>query len=142
MIDVCFLVWCFGQALIRSERITFTYQLPHDDRTIERVFAYERSWVVAGFMQQSDTSNAVFAGVLPITMTLFGGNVCLQGGTVFSSADVPRYGTHANFMASARVRLTSRVAIAYWHWSNANLTGSNPSVNALGVSLRLRGHGP
>jgi Lipid A 3-O-deacylase (PagL) len=41
-------------------------------------------------------------------------------------------------MARAQVRLTDRVAITYWHWSNANIRGSNPSINVSGVSVRLR----
>jgi hypothetical protein len=102
------------------------------------VFACEFPWLVAGFVQQNTTRNAVFGGVVPLTITLFKGAVSLEGGAILASADVPRNGTQFNYMAAARVRLTNRVALAYWHWSNTNVTGSNPSVNAFGVSVRLR----
>jgi hypothetical protein len=71
---------------------------------------------------------------------VFHGRVVLEGGAIVASSDVPRAGTRANFMATATVPLTHHLALAYWHWSNANIR-NNPSVNALGISLRLRTHG-
>ncbi len=137
MIGACLLMWCLGQDFVPSERVTFTHELL-DRPTTQRVFAYEIPWVVAGFVWQTGARNAVFGGALPLTITVFNGYVSLEGGAILASADVPRNGTRANFMAVARVRLTKRVALAYWHWSNAYLAGSNPSVNAVGVSIRLR----
>lgn len=136
MMGVCLLVWCLGQRVMLSDRVTFTHELLKRPTT-ERILACEFPWVVAGAVLQTGARNAVFAGVLPLTVALFHGHVLVEGGAVLASSDVPRDGTHANFMAVATVPLIHRVAIAYWHWSNGNV-GNNPSVNALGVSVRLR----
>lgn len=130
-------MWCLGQGFVPSEHVTVIRTLPNS-LTTERVFGYEFSWLVAGFVEQDAARNAVFGGAVPLTIALFDGVVSLEGGAIAASADVPRNGTHFNFMAAARVKLTNRVALAYWHWSNANVTGTNPSVNAFGVSVRLR----
>ncbi len=136
MMGACLLVWCLGQAAMPAERITFTHEML-DRPTTERMVAYELPWIIAGFVQQTGTHNAMFGGVLPLTVDLFNGHLSLDGGVIVATKTVPRDGTHANFMTVARVPLTNRLAITYWHWSNANI-GNNPSVNALGVSLRLR----
>jgi hypothetical protein len=133
---VCLLVWCLGQRLMLSDRLTFTHELFLNRPTSEAMLAYQLPWVVAGAVVQTGR-DAVFAGVLPLTAALFNGHVLLGGGAMVASTDVPRDGTRANFMATAMVPMTDRLAIAYWHWSNGNLA-NNPSVNALGVSVRLR----
>jgi hypothetical protein len=132
---VCLLVWCLGQHVTLSDRVTFTHELLKRPTT-ERILAYEIPWVVAGAVLQTGARNAVFAGVLPLTVALFHGHVLLEGGAILASSPVPRDGTHANFMATASVPITHHIDLAYWHWSNGNV-GNNPSVNALGVSVRL-----
>ncbi len=133
---VCLLVWCLGQHMMLSDRLTFTQELFLNRPTSETILAYELPWVVAGAVVQTGR-DAVFAGVLPLTAGLFHGHLLLEGGAMVASTDVPRDGTRANFMATAMVPVTDRFAIAYWHWSNGNLA-NNPSVNALGVSVRVR----
>jgi hypothetical protein len=138
MMGACLLVWCLGQRVILSDQVTFTREFLKKPTT-ERILAYEFPWVVAGAVLQTGARDAVFGGVLPLTVALFHGHVLLEGGAILASSDVPRDGSHANFMAAATVPLTHRVGIAYWHWSNGN-AGNNPSLNALGVSVRLRTH--
>jgi Lipid A 3-O-deacylase (PagL) len=61
---------------------------------------------------------------------------------VIASARVPTSGTQANFMARLQLHLTNRFAFTYWHWSNGHISDSNPGMDAVGVSVRLRGpHG-
>ncbi len=132
---VCLLVWCLGQRVMLSDRLTFTHELFLNKPTSETILAYELPWVVAGAVVQTGR-DAVFAGVLPFTAALFRGHLLLAGGAMVASTDVPQEGTRANFMGTAMVPVTHRLAIAYWHWSNGNLA-NNPSVNALGVSVRL-----
>jgi hypothetical protein len=133
---VCLLVWCLGQRLMLSDRLTFTHELLVNRPTSETILAYELPWVVVGAVVQTGR-DAVFAGVLPLTAALFHGHLLLAGGAMVASTDVPHEGTRANFLATAMVPVTDRLAIAYWHWSNGNLA-NNPSVNALGVSICLR----
>ena len=57
---------------------------------------------------------------------------------MLASDTVPAAGTHANFMARLQIELTDRFALTYWHWSNAHLGRHNPSVDSLGVTMRLR----
>lgn len=139
MLGICLLVWCLGQNAPPAERITFTNDIRDHSRT-ERVIAYEYRWMVVGAIDQTTTSNAVFAGGLPVNIQFLKGRVALAGGAIVASTTVPRGGTHANFMARVEVRLTDRIGITYWHWSNGNLGDRNPSVDSAGVTLRLRRH--
>ena len=136
MIGACLLVWCLGQGFVGSERITFSHDVRDNSRT-ERIIAFELPWVVGGFVEQSAARDAVFGGVLPLKINALNGYLSVEGGAILASAVVPRGGTHANFMARAQLRLTRHVAIAYWHWSNANLGRRNPAVDALGITVRL-----
>jgi hypothetical protein len=38
--------------------------------------------------------------------------------------------------------VSTRFAVTYWHWSNAGLSSSNPGVDAVGASVRLRVDNP
>jgi hypothetical protein len=132
---VCLLVWCVGQVLASPQSLVFA----HDILTSEdNVFAYERPWLVAGFVQQVDAQNAVFAGVVPLKIDLFNQFLSLEGGALIASVPVPPKDTRGKFMAGARLRLSDRIALMYWHWSNGALGGLHLSVNAVGVSVRLR----
>lgn len=139
MLATCFLLWCLGQSPQSVERVTFVHDVRNAART-ERIFAYERRWIVAGFVLQEDSDDAVFGGALPLNVTLFHGRLSMDGGVIVASADVPGSGTQANFMARAQFHVTDRLAITYWHWSNGNLGHSNPGVDSLGASVRLRLH--
>ena len=115
----------------------------HDVRgstVTERMIAYERPWVIAGFVQQAGGADAIFAGALPVRITAFKGFLVVEGGAVVASHEVPRTGTHANFMERVQFRVARRVSVAYSHWSNASIGDSNPGVDALGVIVRLTEH--
>jgi hypothetical protein len=94
--------------------------------------------VLVGFVEQKTARDGMFAGVLPLKVTAFNRYFSLEGGAIVATTAVPQAGTHANFMARAQLRLTDRVAIAYWHWSNGNLGQRNPAVDSLGLTVRLR----
>lgn len=137
MFSACLLVWCLGQSIAPSEGATFATDVRHSDRT-ERIYGYEMSWLVAGAVVQSTATEAVFAGALPVNVRLLGDRFTFAGGAVVASTRVPSRGTHANFMARLQLQLTDRFALTYWHWSNAHLGRHNPSVDSLGVTMRLR----
>ena len=80
----------------------------------------------------------MFGGVLPLNIRLLGDRLTFTGGVVLASNRVPSAGTHANFMARLQLELTDRFALTYWHWSNAHLGRNNPSVDSIGVTMRVR----
>ena len=137
MFGVCFLVLCLGQSPQTSERVTFSHDIRGETRT-ERIFSYERRWLIAGFVQQG-SPDAAFGGALPLRLNLFNGHVTLDAGVIVATADVPGTGTWANFMTRAQFHLSKRFAITYWHWSNGSLSDRNPGTDLLGASVRLRG---
>jgi Lipid A 3-O-deacylase (PagL) len=137
MISVCMLLWCLGQSIAPDDRVTFTNDMRHANGT-ERIFAYEMSWLVGGVVAQTPAEDAVFAGALPLNIRLLGDRLTFTGGVVIASQTVPSAGTHANFMARLQLPLTDRFALTYWHWSNAHLGQHNPSVDSIGVTLRVR----
>ncbi len=131
---VCVLVWCLGQLSPSGGQVV----LAHDILTSEdNVFAYELPWLVAGFVQQVDAENAVFGGVVPLKIDLFDHYLSLEGGALVASVPVPPKDTRGKFMAGARVRLSDRIGLMYWHWSNAALGGLHLSVNAVGLSIKV-----
>ena len=137
MLGICLLAWCLGQGSPEvSGHATFTHDIRNPRRT-EQIFAYDNQWVVAGFVHQSAGDDAAFVGTLPLTMTTLGGRLSFEGGAILASSTVPRAGTHANFMARIQLRLTDRLGLAYWHWSNGNIGEHNPSVDAVGISVRM-----
>lgn len=138
MVGVCLLVWCLGQPAAPSERITFTNDIRGGTRN-ERVASYEFRWAIGGFVQQP-SHNAVFGGVLPLAIRLFDGRLSLDGGVILASARVPAHGTAGNFMTRVQLQVTSRIALTYWHWSNASLSDRNPGADFVGASVRLRSH--
>ena len=138
---VCLLVWCLGQGVASAERVTFTNDVRDQSRS-ERIFAYEFGPIVGGVVTQTPAADAMFAGLLPVQINLGRGLLVVEGGAVIASANVPRGGTQANFMARAQLRLTNRVSIVYWHWSNGELGDRNPAVDSIGVSVRLRNAHP
>jgi hypothetical protein len=137
MISACLLLWCLGQPIAPADRATLATDVRHSNRT-ERLFGYELSWLVAGAVMQTTAPDAVFAGVLPLNIRLLGDRLMFTGGAVLASDTVPAAGTHANFMARLQLELTDRFALTYWHWSNAHLGRHNPSVDSVGVTMRLR----
>jgi hypothetical protein len=138
MISACFLLWCLGQPIAPGNGITFASDIRHTDRT-ERIMAYEVSWLVGGVVSQTTAEDAVFGGALPLNIRLLGDRLTFTGGAVLASTTVPAAGTHANFMARLQLQLTNRFAVTYWHWSNAHMGRHNPSVDSLGVTMRVRG---
>jgi hypothetical protein len=136
VLTVCFLLWCAGQQATPAERVTFTKDFRHSDRD-ERVIGYERNFFVFGAVDQTTAEDAVFAGALPVNIR-FGSRFSFAGGAIVASTRVPRAGTNANFMARLQLDLTSRFSLSYWHWSNAHLGNHNPSVDSIGVTMRLR----
>jgi hypothetical protein len=114
MLATCFLLWCLGQSPHPVQQVTFTHDVRNAART-ERIFAYERRWLVAGLVLQEDSRDAVFGGALPLNVTLLHGRLSMDGGVVVASNDVPGRGTQANFMARAQFHLTDRLAVTYWH---------------------------
>jgi len=136
MFGVCFLVLCLGQSPQMSERLAFSHDIRGETRT-ERIFSYERRWVIAGIVQQA-SPDAAFAGALPLRLNVFNGLVTLDGGVIVATANVPGTGTWANFTARAQFHLSKRFAVTYWHWSNGSLGTRNPGVDVLGASVRLR----
>jgi hypothetical protein len=136
MASACLLMWRLGQSMAPSQGLTFMHDV-RDGRVTERMFAYEVPWAIAGFVEQTGTSDAIFGGVLPLRINVLHGHLSIEGGAVLASAAVPRTGTDANFMERAQLRLTSRLAFAYWHWSNASLGRKNPGVDAVDVTVRL-----
>ena len=137
MFSACLLVWCLGQSIAPADRATFASDVRHSNRN-ERIFGYEMSWLVAGAVVQDTAPDAVFAGVLPLSIRLLGDRLMFTGGVVLASDRVPAAGTHANFMARLQLELTDRFALTYWHWSNGHLGRHNPSVDSVGVTMRLR----
>jgi hypothetical protein len=137
MLGICLLAWCLGQGSPElSGHVTFTHDIRNPSRT-EQIVAYDNRWVVAGFVHQSAGDDAAFVGTLPLNLTMLGGRLSFDGGVILASSTVPRAGTHANFMARVQLRLTNRLELAYWHWSNGNLGEHNPSVDAVGLSVRM-----
>jgi hypothetical protein len=141
MFGVCFLVLCLGQGPETPERLTFSHDIRGETRT-ERIFSYERRWVIAGIVQQQGSPDAAFGGALPLRLNVFNGHVTLDAGVIVATADVPGTGTPANFMTRAQFHLSKRFAVTYWHWSNAGLSSRNPGVDVLGASVRLRADHP
>jgi hypothetical protein len=137
MVTACLLVWCLGGQVEREHRLTFANDVRHSDRT-ERIFAYEFPWLVIGAVGQTTAPNALFAGAVPVKISLFRGQVALAGGVIAASTPVPGDGTHANFMARVQIRIVERVSVAYWHFSNGNIGKRNPSVDSIGVAIQLR----
>lgn len=137
MTGICLLVWCLGQGAAAAERLTFTNDMRDPSRT-ERILAYELGAIVGGVVTQETAGDAVFGGLLPVQFNFKRGRFVIEGGAIVASANVPAAGTHANFMARARLRVTSRVALVYWHWSNGELGDHNPAVDSLGLTVRLR----
>jgi Lipid A 3-O-deacylase (PagL) len=137
MFGVCLLVVCLGQRPLASERLTFSHDVRGETRT-ERIVSYERRWVIAGFVQQQGAPDAAFGGALPLHVNFFNGYITLDGGVIVATADVPGTGTRGNFMTRVQFQLSKRVAVTYWHWSNAGLSDRNPEVDVLGASVRLR----
>ena len=137
MLSACILLWCTGQSIAPGDRVTFTNDMMHNKRT-ERILAYEMSWLVGGVVAQTPAEDAVVAGVLPLNIRLLGDRLTFTGGAVVASKTVPLAGTRANFMARLQLPLTDRFALTYWHWSNAYLGQHNPSVDSIGVTLRVR----
>ena len=137
MIGLCVFLWCVGQASNAApERLTVMHDVRGSTVT-ERVIAYERPFVIAGFVQQSGGSDAAFAGAWPVRIPLYRGFVLVEGGAVVASNEVPHTGTHANFMERVQFRITRRLSVAYSHWSNASIGDSNPGMDAMGVIVRL-----
>jgi len=136
VLTACFLLWCLGQQIAPAEGVSFTNDFRHSDRS-ERIIGYERNFFVFGAVEQTTAENAVFAGALPLNIQLFRG-FSFAGGAVVASTSVPHRGTNANFMARLQLDLTRRFSVAYWHWSNAHLGRNNPSVDSIGVTMRLR----
>ena len=137
MMGICLLVWCLGQGVASGERVTFTIHMRDPSRG-ERIFAYEFGSIVGGFVMQVTAPDAAFAGILPLQINVRRLRLVVEGGVTIASAKVPAAGTHANLMARAQLRVTDRVAIVYWHWSNGQLGDRNPAVDSLGVTVRLR----
>lgn len=137
MAGIWFLVWCLGQGVPSTEGVTFTNGMRDPSRS-ERIFAYEFGSIVGGVVTQTTAADGVFVGLLPLQLNLRRGRLVIEGGAIVASATVPAAGTHANFMARAQLRVTDRVAIVYWHWSNGELGDRNPAVDSLGVTVRLR----
>jgi len=137
MIGLCMFLWCLGQGSdAAAQRVT----LMHDVRgstVTERMVAYERPFVIAGFVQQAGGADALFAGALPVRITAAKGLLVIEGGAVVASHEVPHTGTHANFIERVQFRVTRRLSLAYAHWSNASIGDSNPGMDALGVIVRL-----
>lgn len=136
MFGACFLLWCLGQQIAPSEGISFTNDFRHSDRS-ERIVGYETNFLVVGAVEQTTAPNAVFAGALPVNIRM-SRRLSFAGGAIVATTPVPDAGTHANFMARLRLDLTRRVSVSYWHWSNAHLGNRNPSVDGIGVTVRLR----
>jgi hypothetical protein len=97
MLGVCFLLWCVGQSPATGERVSATNDIRDSTRT-ERIVAYERSWLIGGFVHQN-SPDGLFGGALPLNITAFHGRLSIDGGGVIASARVPISGTQANFMA-------------------------------------------
>ena len=138
MLTACFLLWCLGQqpAIAPADGVSFTNDFRHSDRS-ERIIGYEKNFFVFGAVEQTTAKEAVFAGALPVTIQLFRG-FSFAGGAIVASTTVPHAGTHANFMARLQLDVTRRFSVSYWHWSNAHLGDHNPSVDSIGVTMRLR----
>ena len=62
MISACMLLWCIGQSIAPGDRVTFTNDVRHTNRT-ERILAYETSWLVGGVVAQTTAANADFKKV-------------------------------------------------------------------------------
>jgi hypothetical protein len=135
---ICFFVWRLGQAPVQSERATFTYGVRGEDRA-ERIFAYELPWLGCWLRGANDCAERRVRGDVAAEGECFRGYLSFEGGAVIASTPVPDRGTNANFMARAQVRVTDRVAVVYWHWSNGHLGRMNPSVDALGLSVYIHG---
>lgn len=137
MMGMCLLVWCLGQGVASAERVTFVHDVRDPGRS-ERTFAYEFGSIVGGVVTQANADAAFFAGVLPLQINVRRGLLVIEGGAIMASTRVPHAGTAANFMARAQLRVTDRVAVVYWHWSNGELGDRNPAVDSVGITVRLR----
>jgi Lipid A 3-O-deacylase (PagL) len=136
VLAVCFLLWCAGQQPAPAERVSFANDFRHSGRS-ERIIGYERNFFVFGAVEQTTAENGVFAGALPLNIQFFPG-FSFAGGVIVASTPVPQMGTNANFMARLQLDVTRRFSVTYWHWSNAHLGRQNPSVDSIGVTMRLR----
>ena len=136
MLSVCFLLWCLGPQTAPAEQVTFTNDFRHAGRN-ERIVGYERRFLAFGAVEQTTAENGVFVGALPVNVRLLP-RVSLAGGGIIASTTVPQAGTRLNFMARLQFDVTDRLALTYWHWSNAHLGNRNPSVDSIGLTVRLR----
>jgi hypothetical protein len=67
VLTACFLLWCAGQQPAPAERVTFTNDFRHSERS-ERIIGYERNFVVFGAVEQTTAEDAVFVGALPLNI--------------------------------------------------------------------------
>ena len=137
MISACFLLWCLGQSIAPADRASFASDVRHTDRT-EQICPTRCPGWSPGLSRNRRRRCGVWRRPPELNIRLLGDRLMFTGGAVLASDTVPAAGTHANFMARLQLELTDRFALTYWHWSNAHLGRHNPSVDSIGVTMRLR----
>jgi hypothetical protein len=140
MISLCFVAWCLGNAVQSPTiRMIATQDVYHKGGVTNRLIAVESPWLIGGYVHQPDTEDAVFGGVLPVRIHLFGPRAWVGGGAIVATSDMPRRGTHTNWFARVQVNVTRRIALEIVHVSNGGLKNvANPAIDSLGLSVRLR----
>ena len=136
----CLLLLCLGDVALPSEtRAIATQDVYYNSGEINRLFLVEHRWLLGGYIHQPGSTDAMFAGGLPLQINLFGPRVSLAGGAIVATADMPRRGTNANWIARAQVRLTKHISFEVVHVSNGGINGiANPSIDSIGLSVRLK----
>jgi hypothetical protein len=140
MLQACLVLWCLSGPVDRDQiRIVTTQDVYHNAGVSNRVVAVEGQWLIGGYVHQPDSEDAIFAGVLPLRINLLGERVLFDGGAILASSDVPRRGTHANWIARVQVQLTQLLAFEVVHVSNGGIRNiANPAVDSVGLSVRVR----
>ena len=122
---------------------------PHGPGPLRGTFEYAVDAVPLYMIFQS--SNAYGAGINPLVVkwnfdshSRIAPHLELNGGTLFTTRDVPPGTSHVNFTSGAALglrfgstRWNPILTVRYMHISNAGLSEPNPGINTVQVSLGL-----
>lgn len=136
LVAFCVLSWCaFGSPEAPAIRLAAAQDAYAKNEDTDRLALASLGQVFSGVV--SNRSHlAATVGVLPLRIGR--GRVQVHGGVSYASHPVPVRGTRANWVAHARVGITERIAVEWWHLSNARTDGRNPALDALAVSWRVK----
>jgi hypothetical protein len=130
MAPLCFAAWClFGAPVPHETRVVVAQDAYATDEQTDRLALVEAQGAFVGVVDGN--GQAAIAGLWPLRVRYR--RLHVDGGVSLATRPVPVRGTHANWIARAEVRVVSRLTVAWFHLSNAQGGGRNPSIDALAV---------